>query len=51
MDRKAYDDFDDHEKKVQDDADDEGAIDFLQVYGMMMVTEAMCVIMVVSVCR
>ena len=27
MDRKADDDFDDHEKKIQDDPDNEGPID------------------------
>ena len=48
VDIKADDDFDDDEEEVEDDADDKGAVDLIEVDGVMVVAEAMCVVVIVS---
>ena len=49
MNRETHDDLDDHEEEIQYNADDEGAVDLLEVHGMVMMAETMCVVMVVVV--
>jgi hypothetical protein len=48
VDIKADDYFDDNEKEVEDDADDKGAVDLIEVNGVVVVAETMCVVVVVS---
>lgn len=61
MDVKADDDFDNDEEEVEDDTDDEGAVDLCEVYRVMVVAEAVgmavavivvvvCFVIVVVVC-
>lgn len=49
MDAEPDDDFDDDKKKVQNNADNKSPVDFLKVYGVVVVTETVGVVVAVVV--